>query len=111
MFALACERIFFHVTPSPLSIAGTVVIMSSAIYIAVSTFCCVTKEARLTDDPLQLTKENENMPQPTSISLAADDSAMEEGLLSGQEAEEMRPLDTPKSTGQEKEEGAAHTDN
>ncbi|KAI0316295.1 EamA-like transporter family-domain-containing protein [Amylostereum chailletii] len=35
IYALALEKIFFHVTPSALSIAGTAIIMSSAIYIAV----------------------------------------------------------------------------
>ncbi|KAH8981193.1 drug/metabolite transporter superfamily [Lactarius hatsudake] len=35
VFALAFERIVFHTTPSDLSIAGSVIIMSSAIYVAV----------------------------------------------------------------------------
>ncbi|KAH9036479.1 drug/metabolite transporter superfamily [Lactarius pseudohatsudake] len=35
VFALAFERIVFHTTPSELSIAGSVIIMSSAIYVAV----------------------------------------------------------------------------
>ncbi len=38
VFALAFERVIFHTTPSVLSIAGSVIIMSSAIYIAVPRF-------------------------------------------------------------------------
>ncbi|EPQ53269.1 DUF6-domain-containing protein [Gloeophyllum trabeum ATCC 11539] len=36
IYAIAFERIFFHTTPAPLSIVGTVIIMTSAIYVAVS---------------------------------------------------------------------------
>ncbi|EJF60881.1 drug/metabolite transporter [Dichomitus squalens LYAD-421 SS1] len=36
IFALVFERMFFHTTPPPLSIIGTVIILSSAIYVAVS---------------------------------------------------------------------------
>ncbi|TFK87116.1 drug/metabolite transporter [Polyporus arcularius HHB13444] len=36
IFALVFERVFFHTTPPPLSILGTVIIFSSAIYVAVS---------------------------------------------------------------------------
>ncbi|KAI9450011.1 hypothetical protein BJY52DRAFT_1419732 [Lactarius psammicola] len=36
VFALAFERIVFHTTPSALSIVGSVIIMSSAIYIALT---------------------------------------------------------------------------
>ncbi|KAA1470827.1 DUF6-domain-containing protein [Dentipellis sp. KUC8613] len=68
IFALALERIFFHVTPSPLSIAGTIIIMSSALYIA-------------------LTKEKTNPNQPTQISLEyPGESALEEGLLQNDES-------------------------
>lgn len=35
VFATAFERIFFHTTPSPLSIVGTLIIMSAALYVAV----------------------------------------------------------------------------
>ena len=37
IFATAFEKIFFHTTPPPLSIIGTVIIMTSAVYVAVST--------------------------------------------------------------------------
>ncbi|KAI0740127.1 drug/metabolite transporter [Earliella scabrosa] len=36
IFALVFERVIFHTTPPPLSIVGTVIILASAIYIAVS---------------------------------------------------------------------------
>ncbi|RPD56863.1 drug/metabolite transporter [Lentinus tigrinus ALCF2SS1-7] len=36
IFALVFERVFFHTTPPPPSILGTVIILSSAIYVAVS---------------------------------------------------------------------------
>ncbi|KAI0048180.1 DUF6-domain-containing protein, partial [Auriscalpium vulgare] len=63
IFALALERVFFHVTPSALSIAGTIIIMSSAIYVA-------------------LTKDNATPKQPTQISLEfPGEAALEEGLL------------------------------
>ena len=35
IFATMFERIYFHTTPPPLSIVGTVIIMTSAIYVAV----------------------------------------------------------------------------
>ena len=35
IFAAILERIFFHVYPSPLSLLGTIVILSCAIYVAV----------------------------------------------------------------------------
>ncbi|TFY76604.1 hypothetical protein EWM64_g7409 [Hericium alpestre] len=81
IFALALERIFFHIVPSALSITGTVIIMSSALYIAV-------------------TKERANPKQPTQISLEyPGESALEEGLL--EHHDESLPLEAPK---QEKEE-------
>ena len=36
IFALVFERVFFHTTPPPLSIVGTAIILSSAVYVAVS---------------------------------------------------------------------------
>ncbi|KAI0739669.1 EamA-like transporter family-domain-containing protein [Daedaleopsis nitida] len=35
IFALIFQRVFFHTSPPPLSIVGTVIILSSAIYVAV----------------------------------------------------------------------------
>ncbi|TFK51526.1 drug/metabolite transporter superfamily [Heliocybe sulcata] len=40
IYAIAFERIFFHTTPAALSIVGTVIIMTSAIYVAVSHLSC-----------------------------------------------------------------------
>jgi len=36
IFATTCEKVFFHTTPTPLSILGTVIIMTAAIYVAVT---------------------------------------------------------------------------
>ncbi|RDX50712.1 DUF6-domain-containing protein [Lentinus brumalis] len=58
IFALVFERIFFHTTPPPLSILGTVIILSSAIYVALS-------------------KRNASKPP----SKPSDETVLEEGLL------------------------------
>ncbi|KAI0704437.1 EamA-like transporter family-domain-containing protein [Cerioporus squamosus] len=58
IFALVFERIFFHTTPPPLSILGTVIILSSAIYVALSKQAASKRPKR-----------------------SAEDTALEEGLL------------------------------
>ncbi|KAJ3481759.1 hypothetical protein NLI96_g7437 [Meripilus lineatus] len=56
------ERIFFHTVPSPLSIVGTIIIITSAIYVA------VTKE-----------------PTPQKCPATLDDISLEEGLLANED--------------------------
>ncbi|KAI0065193.1 DUF6-domain-containing protein [Artomyces pyxidatus] len=92
IFAIALERMFFHVSPPPLSIAGTVIIMTSAIYVA-------------------LTKENAKPKQPTQISLEIPgESALEEGLLD-RGTDEAPPIDDQKEAdGKEGEKTESDTD-
>ncbi|EPQ53277.1 DUF6-domain-containing protein [Gloeophyllum trabeum ATCC 11539] len=61
IFATAFERFFFHTTPSALSIFGTLIIMTSAIYV--------------------LTKENTNIPAHRGVGLNNGEATLEEGLL------------------------------
>jgi len=62
VFATILERIFFHTSPPPLSVVGTVIIISSALYVA-------------------LTKKKE-VEAGDSVSLQRlDDASLEEGLL------------------------------
>ncbi|TFK51573.1 hypothetical protein OE88DRAFT_1659679 [Heliocybe sulcata] len=78
IFATAFERIFFHTTPSPLSILGTLIIVSSAIYVA-------------------LTKENTNKGPRAGQDVTLDngETTLEEGLLRGQEQDEEDDTSTP----------------
>ncbi|KAF8151749.1 EamA-like transporter family-domain-containing protein [Crassisporium funariophilum] len=65
VFATILERIFFHAVPTALSIIGTLLIISSAIYVA-------------------LTKEKEDTPataKPTHLHRLTRDAELEEGLL------------------------------
>ncbi|KAL6310220.1 hypothetical protein BKA93DRAFT_754933 [Sparassis latifolia] len=75
IFATIYDRIFFNSTPSLLSVIGTVIIMTSAIYVA-------------------LTKQNSNAGKTNEES--SDDAALEEGLLSHQdeETEELKESET-----------------
>ncbi|KAI0791435.1 DUF6-domain-containing protein [Abortiporus biennis] len=66
IFATAFEKIFFHSSPSPLSILGTVIIMTAAVYVA------VTKQKAA----------------PKTTSGNAEDISLEEGLLSHQNGRE-----------------------
>ncbi|KAJ7471884.1 hypothetical protein FB451DRAFT_1090009 [Mycena latifolia] len=65
IFASALERIFFHTTPTSLSLLGTAIIMTSAIYVA------LTK------------KKNPDAEKPDQGDgrVGADDISLEEGLL------------------------------
>ncbi|KZV77765.1 DUF6-domain-containing protein [Peniophora sp. CONT] len=79
IFALALEKIFFNVSPSALSVTGTAIILSCALYIA-------------------LTKENTKTKRPAPLS--SEDSALEQGLLSPDadaDELELRPMDNDKS--------------
>ncbi|KAM5541611.1 hypothetical protein V8D89_004801 [Ganoderma adspersum] len=60
VFATAFERIFFHTTPSPLSMMGTAIIVGSALYVV-------------------LTKDTKSHTEPRPVT--SDDPAVEEGLL------------------------------
>ncbi|TCD70378.1 hypothetical protein EIP91_003730 [Steccherinum ochraceum] len=64
IFATAFEQIFFHTTPSVLSVVGTIIIMGSAIYVAISKNGAVAEEAAVN---------------------AGEDISLEEGLLANQE--------------------------
>ncbi|PCH34639.1 DUF6-domain-containing protein [Wolfiporia cocos MD-104 SS10] len=67
IFATINDLIFFHSTPSLLSIIGTAIIMTSAIYVAV-------------------TKENTGKHKRSrSMAVPMEDSTLEEGLLANQE--------------------------
>ncbi|KAI0337871.1 DUF6-domain-containing protein [Trametopsis cervina] len=81
VFATAFERIFFHNTPAPLSIVGTVIIMASALYVA------ITKE-----DPGRHKRAR-------SLAAPEEDISLEEGLLAHQEDH-----DSPDSVDKELEE-------
>jgi len=74
IFATAFERIFFHTTPSPLSIFGTLIIMSSAIYVA------------LTKDKTKISTAR------SDVTLDNDEGALEEGLLRGEGQDEDTEL-------------------
>ncbi|KAK7682025.1 hypothetical protein QCA50_014989 [Cerrena zonata] len=68
IFATAFEKLFFHTTPTPLSIIGTIIIMSSAIYVAA-------------------TKENTGAKKRAQSQAASrEDITLEEGLLAHQES-------------------------
>ncbi|CAL1702543.1 unnamed protein product [Somion occarium] len=70
IFATAFEKIFFHTTPSPLSIIGTIIIMSSAVYVAV-------------------TKNSSGSMKRAQLQAAMlEDITLEEGLLANQEGDD-----------------------
>ena len=48
IFATAFEQIFFHTTPSILSVIGTIIIVGSAIYVAVRLDTLLPCSAELT---------------------------------------------------------------
>jgi len=48
VFATILERIFFHAVPTTLSVIGTLLIISSALYVAVSPFYFLIVEKLLT---------------------------------------------------------------
>ncbi|KAI0262063.1 hypothetical protein BC834DRAFT_892921 [Gloeopeniophorella convolvens] len=66
VFALALERIVFHTSPSALSIAGMVVILSAAIYTALTKKKTVTRSAADTalEQGLLAPEEHEDDPEP-----------------------------------------------
>ncbi|KZT03030.1 DUF6-domain-containing protein [Laetiporus sulphureus 93-53] len=70
IFATFNDLVFFHSIPSPLSILGTVIILSSAIYVALSK------------------KPPSNHKRMGSIIGNPDDLSVEEGLLANQEDED-----------------------
>ena len=74
------ERIFFKSSPSPLSLAGTFIILSSALYVAVCPSHILVLDCRLIIFLVQLTKEST---KPKSDSILLDDVSdnLEEGLL------------------------------
>ena len=45
VFATILERTFFKVSPSALSVLGTLIIVASAVYVAVSSFLLILHEA------------------------------------------------------------------
>ncbi|KAH9052750.1 hypothetical protein EDB87DRAFT_1655582 [Lactarius vividus] len=63
VFALAFERIIFHTTPSELSIAGSVIIMSSAIYVALTKSSKPAPVDHVLERPL-LTADDEDSGEP-----------------------------------------------
>ncbi|EEB94851.1 hypothetical protein MPER_06272 [Moniliophthora perniciosa FA553] len=77
IFATIFERIWFHTVPSLLSIIGTLIIIGSALYVA-------------------LTKEREGGNENTAITLdrlGGSDADLEEGLLEQSHKEsEFKPL-------------------
>ncbi|OCH84839.1 DUF6-domain-containing protein [Obba rivulosa] len=76
IFATIFERIFFHMSPSFLSVLGTLIIMASAIYVAV--IKNTTSGDRITD--------------------ATVDAALEEGLLENHEEVEEGSKDAEEET-------------
>ncbi|KAF5319494.1 hypothetical protein D9619_008739 [Psilocybe cf. subviscida] len=69
IFATILEKIFFHATPSALSIIGTLLIIGSALYVA-------------------LIKESQSTPDTKPINMQrreAESAALEEGLLSSRD--------------------------
>ncbi|THH01980.1 hypothetical protein EW026_g817 [Hermanssonia centrifuga] len=75
VFATTFERVFFHTTPPALSIVGTTIIMSSAIYVA------VTKE------------DTGARKRAESLVNSAEDLSLEEGLLENQEEDPTKDSD------------------
>jgi len=75
IFATIFERMFFHSSPSFLSVLGTLIIVGSAIYIAV-------------------VKNPASGNHTTDISV---DAALEEGLLEDQEVESVEDVEEPHS--------------
>jgi len=65
IYATIYDRIFFNSSPSLLSILGTTIIMTSAVYVALS-------------------KENKNGAKP-DVAASAEDASLEEGLLANEE--------------------------
>jgi len=77
VFATILERIFFHTSPSPLSVVGTIIIISSALYVA-------------------LTKEKEVKTENVVLMERLDDTSLEEGLL-----DRSRMADSDKTRGRQ----------
>ncbi|KAK7460645.1 hypothetical protein VKT23_009362 [Stygiomarasmius scandens] len=78
VFASIGERIFFHVVPSALSIFGTLIIIGSALYVA------LTKEREGSEDG----KANANVGEVALDDLGGSQAAMEEGLLANYDGSE-----------------------
>jgi hypothetical protein len=81
VFAMLLERIFFKSSPSALSLVGTLIILTSALYVAVRPYTLVLHYG-WSDFPVQITKNNESKPKSDIIRL--DDvsaEGLEEGLL------------------------------
>lgn len=89
MFATINDFVFFQSTPNTLSLIGTLIIMSSAVYIAVSS-------PRGFDGPCsprpQISKKDPIHKREQDIVLNSADQALEEGLLDNQEHED-EPFD------------------
>ncbi|CCM00212.1 uncharacterized protein FIBRA_02240 [Fibroporia radiculosa] len=80
IFATINDIVFFHSTPSILSLIGTVIIMTSAIYVAI-------------------TKENTTaLKKYGSVIGAPGDTLLEEGLLADQESDLEPPEETQPSS-------------
>jgi hypothetical protein len=76
------ERIFFHTTPTLLSLFGTAIIMSSAIYVAVGYYSSgALDEICAHVCFFQLTKKKEESSVVSQDGGQQDDTSLEEGLL------------------------------
>jgi hypothetical protein len=81
IFATILERIFFKSTPSVLSVVGTLIIVTSALYVAVS-ISLLHIILQLTIPLIQLTKEQTTKTKPSIMTLETiHEEELEEGLL------------------------------
>lgn len=81
VFATILERIFFKSIPSVLSVIGTLIIVTSALYVAVSDLP-KNSNRNITYRSVQLTKEQTKKTKPSFMTLEIiHEDALEEGLL------------------------------
>ncbi|KAG6856001.1 hypothetical protein H0H87_008545 [Tephrocybe sp. NHM501043] len=82
VFAIILERIFFKAQPSALSIAGTIIIVSSALYVAVSTHLSLAARNSI-DRISQITKRRAVTVKSDARLSGVSEGDLEEGLLDG----------------------------
>jgi len=87
IFATILERIFLHFTPSILSVIGGVIILVSAVYVAVSyrrtSELCRKQYHLISFFQLSKTKALEKLPDRDPSSGQDEEAAIERGLLQG----------------------------
>ncbi|KAH8113036.1 DUF6-domain-containing protein [Phellopilus nigrolimitatus] len=103
IFASILERIFFHTVPSTLSITGTLIIMGSAVYVAITKQSAQTSKSSVPGDPhanSEIALDLElGVAEPETQRFLAHDNISLPSILEdeGKKADTSRELDAIKS--------------